>query len=71
MCFTERLLFRSAEPTKGSVVSRIDSEVVSVSLYPMNVNSFEEPVTLTIQNTQVRLGFFICVIRQEQPAGIA
>ena len=70
MCFTERLLFRSAEPTKGSDVGRIDSEVVSVSLYPMNVNSFEEPVTLTLQNTQVRLGFFICVIRQEQPAGI-
>lgn len=31
----------------------IDSEVVSVSLYPMNINSFQEPVTLTLKNTQV------------------
>jgi len=45
----------SAEPTKGSDVGRIDSEVVSVSLYPMNVNSFEEPVTLTENSTKKTL----------------
>ena len=56
---THFFLFRSAEPTTGgSDVGRIDSEVISVSIYPMNINNFEEPVTLIIKNNEVSKEFF-------------
>ena len=34
-------------------MGRIESEITSVSLHPMKINSFDEPVTLTLKNTQV------------------
>ncbi|XP_078354719.1 adhesion G protein-coupled receptor L4-like isoform X2 [Oculina patagonica] len=44
---------KSPEPTEeGSDLGRIDSEITSVSLHPMKINRFEEPVILTIKNTQ-------------------
>ena len=46
--------YRSPEQTEeGSDLGRIESEITSVSLHPMKINSFDEPVVLTLKNTQV------------------
>lgn len=42
----------ATKPKNGNDLGRIESDVVSVSLYPMNINSFEEPVTLVLRNSQ-------------------
>lgn len=39
-------------PKTEEEVGRIESDVLSVSLHPLNINSFKEPVTLILRNTQ-------------------
>ena len=48
-------LFRSSAEltTDKSDVGRINSDVVSLSVHPLSINSFDEPVTLIIKNTKV------------------
>ncbi|KAM7433239.1 the G-protein coupled receptor 2 [Porites harrisoni] len=38
--------------TDKSDVGRINSDVVSISVHPLSINSFDEPVTLIIKNTK-------------------